>query len=60
MQEDLPRVTKWVFSVEHPNSGAGSFLKAFANAVLCADSENYELLRPVVLSMIAKYPKYLS
>jgi len=34
----------------------GDFLKSFITAMLYADGENYELLRPVIRQMIEKYP----
>lgn len=37
---------------------AGDFLKALARAGLRADDSNYPVLRPVLLVMAAKYPKY--
>lgn len=35
---------------------AGSFLSAFLMACISADAENYELLRPVLLTLMQKYP----
>lgn len=37
---------------------SGGFLKSLAEAGLRADSENYPILRPVLLEMKGKYPKY--
>ena len=37
---------------------AGDFLKNFAEAALRADTENYLVLRPVLVVMAEKYPKY--
>ena len=37
---------------------AGDFLKSLAEAGLRADADNYAILRPVLLQMKAKYPKY--
>lgn len=36
----------------------GGFITAVATAALLADTENYPLLRPFLLTMRAKYPKY--
>lgn len=37
---------------------AGDFLKHLAFAGLHADVDNYAMLRPVLLQMMEKYPKY--
>lgn len=39
-------------------STAGSFLRSLAEAGLSADPFNYALLRPVLLKIKDKYPKY--
>ncbi len=44
------------FAPERP--AAGSFLRNLAEAGLRADWDNYPILRPVLLQMKAKYPKY--
>ncbi|HYR45039.1 MAG TPA: hypothetical protein VER98_18555 [Terriglobia bacterium] len=44
--------------VAEANRYGGSFVKAIALAALCADDENYALLRPVLLQLKDKYPKY--
>lgn len=36
----------------------GSFIATFAQACFYADDENFELLRPVLVKMMEKYPKY--
>jgi hypothetical protein len=36
----------------------GSFVSTFANACFCADDRNFEILRPVLAQMMAKYPTY--
>lgn len=33
----------------------GSFLMAFAQAVVCADPSNFALVRPIALLLISKY-----
>jgi hypothetical protein len=37
----------------------GSFIKMFAQAILHADDENFALLRPVLETLMKKYPYYL-
>jgi hypothetical protein len=37
---------------------AGDFLKAIAEAAFRADESNYAILRPALLQLKAKYPKY--
>ena len=52
---DDPELFAWLVAAhEH----AGDFLRTLAEAGLRADAENYPLLRPVLLAMKAKYPKY--
>ncbi len=36
----------------------GSFIKTIAQAALRADEDNYAILRPVLLQLKDKYPKY--
>jgi hypothetical protein len=36
----------------------GGFLAAIVNAALRADYENYAILRPALVQLKAKYPKY--
>lgn len=38
--------------------GAGSFLCRVHDVAVMADAENYELVRPVLLQLKAKYPTY--
>lgn len=37
---------------------AGDFLKNLAEAGIRADPLNYSIMRPVLLTMMARYPKY--
>jgi hypothetical protein len=54
-----PELTDWLFGVlENRPVGAGAFVHRLAEAAACADWENYPLLRPVLLQMKAKYPRY--
>ena len=36
----------------------GSFVKTFANACYCADDDNFRLLKPVLATIMTKYPNY--
>lgn len=36
----------------------GGFVKTLASAALQADTHNYDLIRPCLLRIAAKYPKY--
>ena len=49
-----PRVTPWDDKVPM----AGDFLKLLAMAALHADHENYPILRPALLEISKRYPKY--
>jgi hypothetical protein len=53
-QED-PELFIWLMNA---HTYAGDFLKALAEAGLRADPSNYSTLRPLLLEMKAKYPKY--
>lgn len=53
---DDPELSKWIWGVIDRNSG--DFLKALAMAALRADHENYPLLRPALLEISKRYPKY--
>lgn len=44
--------------LENATRFGGSFVKTFANACYCADSENYAILLPILEQMMAKYPNY--
>lgn len=45
----------WLLDV---SAHAGSFLKYLGEAAKRADDDNYRLLRPVLLELQVKYPKY--
>ncbi len=52
-------VNRWVYGIVHGEPcEAGGFLQNFAAAVTRADPSNYSLLRPVILALKEKYPKY--
>ena len=48
----------WIFNAANPDRHAGSFVQALAEAGLRADHENYQIIRPALLLIAAKYPKY--
>jgi hypothetical protein len=49
-----PEEHDWVLASLDYNPG--SFLGFVCNAALSADDENYELIRPLVLVLMKKYP----
>jgi len=51
-----PELDRWVSNLARMQ--CGSFLQSIYQAVVCADPENYELLRPLLLELKKKYPKY--
>jgi hypothetical protein len=51
-----PELTNWIFAI--PRLRAGDFLRSVAEAAIRADDENYRILRPALLRLKAKYPKY--
>ena len=52
-----PELRKWLITIVHDNM-AGDFLKLLAMAALHADHENYPILRPALLEISKRYPKY--
>jgi hypothetical protein len=54
-QEDDPELLEWLSKA---NQDGGGFLSSLARAGLVADFENYPILRPVLMAMRRKYPKY--
>jgi hypothetical protein len=59
LEQDDEDIRRWIHGInqgdpEHP----GSFLRNFAATVCQADSENYPLLRPSIIALKAKFPKY--
>lgn len=50
-----PDLLTWLLNAQQY---AGDFLKNAAEAGLRADQDNYPLLRPTLLELKAKYPKY--
>lgn len=43
----------WLFTA---SANGGHFVASLADAGLCADFENYTIMRPLLLQMKAKYP----
>jgi hypothetical protein len=54
-QEDDPELLEWLAKA---NQEGGGFVSAIARAALVADWENYPLLRPLLVQLRAKYPRY--
>ncbi len=50
------QIREW--AIEAANHG-GSFIQAIGASILRADDNNFALLRPVAVQLVAKYPKYL-
>jgi hypothetical protein len=58
-REDEEEVRRWIYGVTHGEpSQPGGFLEAFCVTVRRADDTNYVLLRPAILALKAKFPKY--
>ncbi|MGH7936663.1 MAG: hypothetical protein ACREF8_06610, partial [Chthoniobacterales bacterium] len=54
-QEDSD-LMDWLLGIRPKN--AGDFLQSVAMAAMRADAQNYMILRPALLELKAKYPKY--
>lgn len=54
-QNDDGELLEWLAKAE---TEGGGFVKAIAHAGLSADSENYPMVRPLLLAMRRKYPAY--
>lgn len=54
-QNDDPELLEWLAKA---NQMGGGFVSSLARAALVADHENYPLIRPLIVLMRAKYPKY--
>jgi len=54
-QNDDPELLEWLAKAD---MDGGGFLRSIARAALVADADNYPLLRPVILKLREKYPKY--
>lgn len=54
-----PELTPWLLGILNDSPvEAGDFLKSLAAAAVRASPENYRILRPALLHMRDKYPKY--
>lgn len=59
LREDEEEVRRWIHGLnQHEPTRPGDFLLTFAAAVCRADYSNYPLMRPTVLALKAKFPKY--
>lgn len=57
LQQDIESgLMDWIFNIKIKR--AGSFLRAIAEAAYRADAENYPILRPALMALMAKYPEY--
>lgn len=54
-QNDDPELLEWLAKAD---MDGGAFVRSMARAALVADQENYPLIRPLILFLRAKYPKY--
>lgn len=54
-QNDDPELLEWLAKADQ---SGGGFISALARAGLVADEDNYPILRPVLILMRSKYPKY--
>lgn len=54
-QQDDPELLEWLINA---SAHAGGFLSTLADAALRADGQNYPILRPAILDLRAKYPKF--
>lgn len=52
-------LSPWIFGILHGEpTTSGGFLLSLAEAARQADAENFELMRPALLLIQKKYPKY--
>jgi hypothetical protein len=58
-REDEEEVRRWIYGINQAEPvHAGGFLHSFAQTLCRADETNYPLLRPALLALKAKFPKY--
>ncbi len=50
-----PEMRRWAVNA---STYGGSFMAAFAKALLTADPENFLIVRPTAVTLMEKYPKY--
>ena len=53
--EEARKIQKWL---NNAHVHGGSFVSTFAKAIYCADEENYQVLKPILLKFMEKYPNY--
>jgi hypothetical protein len=59
VREDEEEVQRWLYGIAQGEPApAGGFLKAFVQAALMADSNNYPILRPAIVQLKTRFPKY--
>lgn len=59
LREDTEEIRRWIHGINQAEPvRPGGFLEAFAAAVCRADQTNYPILRPALLALMAKFPKY--
>jgi hypothetical protein len=54
-QNDDPELLEWLAKA---SQDGGGFVGGVARAGLVADAENYSLIRPLLMQLRRKYPKY--
>lgn len=54
-QNDDPELLEWLAKADRDGGG---FISSIARAALVADDSNYPLIRPLILLLRVKYPKY--
>lgn len=54
-QNDDPELLEWLAKADQEGGG---FVSGVAGAALVADDENYALIRPLILKLREKYPRY--
>lgn len=58
-EQDEEDIQRWIWGVENEApQPSGDFLKKVVAAALHADRENYPLLRPAIIALKNKFPKY--
>jgi hypothetical protein len=59
LADDDEEVRRWIHGINQAEPvHAGGFLHSFAQTLCRADETNYPLLRPALLALKAKFPKY--
>jgi hypothetical protein len=59
LAENDPVLREWIWGIQNGKpTRAGGFLRSVAFTALRADEENYSILRPALLKIREKYPKY--